>query len=129
MADPTGKGQGLAIDNLSFSASQLPLLTAQPTANGVEVLWPLTFTGFTLQQNSNLGQGAGWTDLVLPVSTNGEMVFGNGASHQRRAILPAEALIGVRTRRRPGLHRCVHLDRIVRREEASSPNELIWISD
>jgi hypothetical protein len=71
MADPTGKGQGLAIDNLSFSASQLPLLTAQPTASGVEVLWPLTSAGFTLQQNSLLDQGAGWTDVALPVSTNG----------------------------------------------------------
>jgi hypothetical protein len=71
MADPTGKGQGLAIDNLSFSALQLPLLTAQPTTSGVEVLWPLTFAGFTLQQNSLLDQGAAWTDVALPVSTNG----------------------------------------------------------
>jgi hypothetical protein len=71
MADPTGKGQGLAIDNLSFSAAQLPLLTAQPIASGVEVLWPLTFSGFTLQQNSYLDQAAGWTDVALPVSTNG----------------------------------------------------------
>jgi hypothetical protein len=71
MADPAGKGQGLAIDNLSFSAFPLPLLTAQPTAGGVEVLWPLAFAGFTLQQNSLLDQDAGWTDLALPVSTNG----------------------------------------------------------
>jgi regulation of enolase protein 1 (concanavalin A-like superfamily) len=70
MADPTGKGQGLAIDNLSFSASQLPLLTAQPSASGVEVLWPLTFAGLILQQSSLLGQRADWTDMALPVSTN-----------------------------------------------------------
>jgi hypothetical protein len=71
MADPTGKGQGLAIDNLSFSASALPALTAQAVGSGVEVLWPLSFAGFTLQQNSYLDQGAGWTNVALPVSTNG----------------------------------------------------------
>jgi regulation of enolase protein 1 (concanavalin A-like superfamily) len=71
MADPTGKGQGLAIDNLSFSASALPVLTAQAAGGGVEVLWPLSFAGFTLQQNSYLDQVAGWTNVALPVSTNG----------------------------------------------------------
>ena len=35
------------------------------------MLWPLTFDGFTVQQNSLLDQDTGWTDLALPVSTNG----------------------------------------------------------
>jgi hypothetical protein len=61
----------LAIDNLSFSASALPVLTAQAAGGGVEVLWPLSFAGFTLQQNSYLDQVAGWTNVALPVSTNG----------------------------------------------------------
>jgi len=71
MADPAGKGQGLAIGNLSFAASALPALAAQPTGGGLELLWPLTFGGFTLQQNSGLAQPGGWTDLGLPVITNG----------------------------------------------------------
>ncbi len=71
MADPAGKGQGLAIDNLSFSASALPALATQPTGGGLELLWPLAFGGFTLEQNSDLGQPGGWTDLGLPVITNG----------------------------------------------------------
>jgi hypothetical protein len=71
MADPAGKGQGLAIDNLSFSASALPALAAQPTGGGLELLWPLTFGGFTPQQNSDLAQPGGWTDLGFPVITNG----------------------------------------------------------
>jgi hypothetical protein len=71
MADPTGKGQGLAIDNLSFSALAIPVLTAQPTPDGLAVSWPSAFTGFTLQQNFDLSQPGGWTDLGLPVTTNG----------------------------------------------------------
>ena len=71
MTDPTGKGQGLAIDNLSFSASAAPMLTIQPTAGGLELMWPLLFNGFTLQQSFDLSQPGGWTDLGLPVTTNG----------------------------------------------------------
>jgi regulation of enolase protein 1 (concanavalin A-like superfamily) len=71
MADPSGKGQGLAIDNLSFSASALPVLATLSAGESLELLWPLSFGGFTLQQNSGLGQPGGWTDLALPVITNG----------------------------------------------------------
>ncbi len=71
MADPAGKGQGLAIDNFSFSASAAPFLATQPNGGGLDVLWPSSFGGFTLQQRSGLGQAGGWTDLALPVVTNG----------------------------------------------------------
>ena len=71
MDDPTGKGQGVALDNLAFSASALPLLTAQPSPGGVNVLWPLSFAGFTLQETPQLGPGAVWTPVGLPVTTNG----------------------------------------------------------
>jgi hypothetical protein len=70
MADPTSKGQGIAIDNLTFSASAFPMLTAKPVSGGVEVLWPTAFSGFTLQSNTALDQPAAWTDLGLPVVTN-----------------------------------------------------------
>jgi len=71
MTDPTGKGQGLAIDNLSFSALAIPVLTAQPTPDGLAVSWPSAFNGFTLQQSFDLSQPDGWTGLGLPVTTNG----------------------------------------------------------
>ncbi len=72
MADSAGKGQGLAIDNLSFSANPAPpSLTAQLTPNGLVVSWPSTFAGFTLQQNLDLSQPSGWNPVTIPVAPAG----------------------------------------------------------
>ncbi len=71
MTDPTGKGQGLAIDNFTFSASALPVLAAQPTAGGLELTWPTAFDDYTVQQSFDLSLPGGWTDLGLPSTTNG----------------------------------------------------------
>jgi regulation of enolase protein 1 (concanavalin A-like superfamily) len=68
MTDPSGKGQGLAIDNLSFSAAAAPTLTARPSGSSLALTWPSSFAGFTLQQS--LGLPGGWTNAVLPVTTN-----------------------------------------------------------
>lgn len=40
MADDTGKGQGLAIDNLTFSASARPVLAIQRTGANMVLSWP-----------------------------------------------------------------------------------------
>jgi hypothetical protein len=40
MADATGKGQGLAIDNLSFSASARPVLAIQAAGANLVLSWP-----------------------------------------------------------------------------------------
>ena len=40
MADATGKGQGLAIDNLTFSASASPTLGLQATGGSLVLSWP-----------------------------------------------------------------------------------------
>jgi hypothetical protein len=40
MADASGKGQGLAIDNLAFSASTQPVLTIQAARENVILSWP-----------------------------------------------------------------------------------------
>jgi hypothetical protein len=72
MTDPTGKAQGLAIDNLSFSASSAPpLLSAQLTANGIVVSWPASYVGFTLQKSSDLSQPAGWSSVSQTVTSAG----------------------------------------------------------
>jgi len=75
MTDPAGKAQGLAIDNLSFSASSAssspPVLSAQLTANGLVVSWPAAYSGFILQQSSDLSQPGGWSAVSLPVTSSG----------------------------------------------------------
>ena len=40
MADPTAKGQALAINNLTFSASAHPILAIQEAGTNVVLSWP-----------------------------------------------------------------------------------------
>lgn len=76
MNDPAGKAQGLAIDNLVFSASTgstgaRPQLAIRQANGSVVVSWPTSFAGFLLQSSSNLAPGT-WTPVsqaVIP--TNG----------------------------------------------------------
>ena len=76
MADSTSKGQGLAIDNLAFSASAtLPIVPAklsiQLSGASVVLSWPEAATGCALEVNSDLGTG-GWSASDAPVVvTNG----------------------------------------------------------
>ena len=75
MADATGKGQGLAIDDLLFSASasqgtSAPQLAIQLSGTDVIVSWPEAFSGFALQANSDLGQPAAWAPLGQTVVTS-----------------------------------------------------------
>jgi hypothetical protein len=47
-----------------------PLLTITHSGNSVIVSWPLSSGGFTLQQNGNLANAAGWSTYGGTVSTN-----------------------------------------------------------
>jgi hypothetical protein len=77
MADATGKGQGLAIDDLLFSASASqaltqPKLSIQQLGTNVMVSWPAALSGYLLQANSDLSQPNAWAGVSLPVIlTNG----------------------------------------------------------
>ena len=48
-------------------ASQ-PVLTIRPQPNKtIQLAWPLSVQGFTLQQNTNLSAGAGWQTNAVPI--------------------------------------------------------------
>jgi hypothetical protein len=77
MLDATGKGQGLAIDDLTFSATSsstvlVPQLSIQAAATNVVVSWLVSGDTFVLQANSDLSLPAGWTTAPQQVViTNG----------------------------------------------------------
>ena len=77
MADPTGKGQGLAIDNLTFSASTAQVLppvtlTIQPAAGNVVLSWPAAAVGSVLQTTPDPAQANSWSTVSQSVVvTNG----------------------------------------------------------
>jgi hypothetical protein len=75
MVDPTGKGQGVAIDDLIFSASlgqgvPSPLLSIQQSGANVFVTWPAAFSGFQLQENSDLRAANGWAAVSQSVTVS-----------------------------------------------------------
>ena len=73
MTDSTGKAQGLAIDNLSFSASvPLPVpLTVQTSGANLILSWP-SITGQTYQLECKDDLYAPtWTPLGSPINGNG----------------------------------------------------------
>jgi hypothetical protein len=99
MASPEGKSQGLAIDNLSFSASSLPTalpvpLALQPSGNNLIFTWP-TYQAqwYQIEYKTNLTT-AQWLQLGNPVhGTGAPLSFTNTpvASQQgyyRLKILP-----------------------------------------
>ncbi|MGH7969372.1 MAG: hypothetical protein ACREIC_11660, partial [Limisphaerales bacterium] len=80
MADDTGKAQGLAIDNLVFSASDQPLgnagpsLSVQVSGSNFLLTWP-TVSGQTYQieYKDNLNASA-WTPLGSPIIGTGDVL-------------------------------------------------------
>jgi hypothetical protein len=88
MTDSTGKAQGLAIDNLSFSASvPLPVsLTVQPIGTNLLLNWPgAAGQTYQLEYKNNLTDPA-WTPVGNPVrGTGGVLTLTNsfGAASQR----------------------------------------------
>jgi hypothetical protein len=101
MASPAGKSQGLAIDNLSFSATaqanlSAVLLTAQTSGANVVLTWPgLAGQMYQVQYKTNLTDAA-WLPLNSPVQgTGGGLSLTNnlGGAPQRfyrLAILPPD---------------------------------------
>jgi hypothetical protein len=79
MADATGKAQGLAIDNLNFSATALgtptnaPVLSIQgSSANPYMIAWPAPSTGYQLYSATNLAPPVVWSLVsTTPVQSNG----------------------------------------------------------
>ena len=72
MADTTGNAQGLAIDNLSFSATAQPILTPVPltiqvfSATNLVISWPAPAgQSYQLEFKDDLASGA-WTALGAP---------------------------------------------------------------
>jgi hypothetical protein len=71
-ADSQGGAQGIAIDNLRFSASVAPVsLSIQPSGSDVILSWPLSAVGYALQSNGSLTQPDAWAFVgqpIIPVS-------------------------------------------------------------
>jgi hypothetical protein len=71
-ADSQGGAQGIAIDNLRFSAGVAPVaLSIQPAGSDVILSWPVSAFGYTLQSNGSLTQTNAWAPVgqpVIPVS-------------------------------------------------------------
>jgi hypothetical protein len=72
MDDAAGKGQGLAIDDLTFSASTAPIivpasLNIQVFGTKIVLSWPAAGTGYVLQNESDLTQTNGWSTVGQPV--------------------------------------------------------------
>ena len=84
MADTTGKAQGLAIDNLSFSATAQSILTPVPltiqvfSATNLVISWPAPAgQSYQLEFKDDLASGA-WTALGAPyLGTGVPFVFTN----------------------------------------------------
>jgi hypothetical protein len=67
-ADSQGGAQGIAIDNLCFSASLAPVsLSIQRSGSDVILSWPQSVTGYTLQSNGGLTQPNNWSPVGQPV--------------------------------------------------------------
>jgi hypothetical protein len=85
MTDPTGKAQGLAIDNLSFSASVLvpvPVpLTVQASGTNLFLSWPgVAGQTYQLEYKNNLADPA-WTPEGNPVTgTGGALTLTNNTT-------------------------------------------------
>lgn len=75
MSDSAGKGQGLAIDDLVFSASAgqtVPpaVLSIGLSGGNALISWPSGLVGYQLQSNSDLGNGAGWGSVSQQVTVS-----------------------------------------------------------
>ncbi|HEY3853200.1 MAG TPA: lamin tail domain-containing protein, partial [Verrucomicrobiae bacterium] len=79
MTDPTGKAQGLAIDNLTFTASTStgtttngPVLSLQTSPTGpFTITWPASASGYQLYTTTNLTPPTVWTLVTGQSETNG----------------------------------------------------------
>jgi hypothetical protein len=75
MTDPAGKGQGIAIDDLVFSAgvsqtSGQPQLSIRQSGSSVVVSWPSSFSTYQLQATSAPSVANSWSMVPQPVIVN-----------------------------------------------------------
>jgi len=71
MSSAAGSSQGLAIDNLSFSASgNGPVLSIKSANNHVTLDWPAANIGYTLQYTLTLSDPGSWQSLTATTKTN-----------------------------------------------------------
>ncbi len=71
MPDAAAQGQGVALDDLTFSASSSapPELSVRRTATGIEVTWPALPSGFVLQTTARLDAAGNWSPAPSTVET------------------------------------------------------------
>jgi hypothetical protein len=72
MTDPLARGQGLAIDDLTFSASPgqtvvAAQLTIQLAGPNVMISWPAALTGYQLQTTFDVSNPGSWTTVAQSV--------------------------------------------------------------
>ena len=72
MNDASGSGQGMGIDDLSFSARSAtgadgPALLATRGVGGIEIHWPASAAGWTLQRTGDLAAPATWQSATWAV--------------------------------------------------------------
>ena len=73
MASDASGGQGLGIDNLTFSANGAPpsLNIAMETNGMLTISWPSWLVGYTLQHNdTDISQSNQWVNVTGPLYTN-----------------------------------------------------------
>ncbi|HTL16964.1 MAG TPA: immunoglobulin domain-containing protein [Patescibacteria group bacterium] len=75
MTDATGKGQGLAIDDLVFSAAVGQVvppaqLSIQRSGSTVIISWPAALSNYQLQSSPDLSQPGNWAAVSQPVIVN-----------------------------------------------------------
>jgi hypothetical protein len=75
MTDSTGKAQGLAIDNLNFSASEAsPMVSANILGGGLTLNWQTVFgQSYLIEYKNNLTDPA-WTVLGSPIAGTGGLL-------------------------------------------------------
>ncbi|MGA2247637.1 MAG: lamin tail domain-containing protein, partial [Verrucomicrobiota bacterium] len=75
MTDSTGKAQGLAIDNLSFSANEAPpMVNASIAGTGLSLNWQTVLgQSYQIEYKNNLTDPA-WTALGTPISGTGGFI-------------------------------------------------------
>jgi hypothetical protein len=67
-ADSQGSAQGIAIDDLRFSAAVASVsLSIQQSGTNVVLSWPTAASGYTLQSNPSVLNSAGWSSVGTPV--------------------------------------------------------------
>ena len=96
MADATGKGQGLGIDNLTFSATVVPslipvTLSIRTAGTNVVLAWPGVTSNGVLQANSSLLPAGAWTTVTQPwqvVGGSNTVTLPIGASPQYFRLVP-----------------------------------------